>query len=830
MFLPRFGANWKEKLPKGIFGGPDSERFDEFDTDTDISVFFDEFTLLNLKEIVKFDNTLSYCKPFFGEIGAQRFDDQMNQLNQYRKKIAHSKLSFSFQDFQEIIDLVRKLCQGPESKSIVQYLENEGYKSADEIPSSFFEEFECPNNLPSEDFDLDGGFVGRRKEIQDLKKILFSNQDRILSIVGAGGVGKTATALKMCYDVLSDFDNPFTAIMWFSAKEDKLTDAGIIKLTSGIQNDMQLLREIASLINSEGAKALEDAKSQVVSYRNFLYSRFSKERNLIIIDNLETIFYDNAIINFIKDIPRPSQVLITSRKGLGEIERRYPLSDLSDSDAMILFRLISKERNRPDLLRFSDAKIKELCNRVRNYPLLIKWSIGQVCLGKDIEKSFSDIHEGESAIDQFVFNDVFNLLSEDSKIILYSMAVYGEKPIQRPFLMHLSDLNEDEFDSAIRELQLSSFVIPGTAEKDGRIETMFSMLDLTRGFVNSQLREDQETFQQLNTRYYDLSQQIHGEESAKQAYFQSFFSIGAKTESDQLSFMHVKSAKNYTAQDKPELAEKEFREALKISPDFSYMLTEYSKFEYSRNNINRAVALMKRAVSVDPVNFHAQLHYGKLLRKTQNLKESIRILEKAKAINPKYLPINNELGRSYTFIGDYDKAEEEFTTALQEQKYPNYRHKLITLLYLADNHIKKAEAFLHRRDNERGVSSYFKAIEICNEALEISPPDLKIINTRTKAYIFLGSALCEDSKVDRGLEFLRNAIEPYKIGNRTIEPPDIAICSASYNIVKYTMASGSFDSKEMNRLLKKGRESCGESQNWTRKYDELQKKLNNNGD
>ncbi|HDZ19013.1 hypothetical protein LCGC14_1481750 [marine sediment metagenome] len=91
------------------------------------------------------------------------------------------------------------------------------------------------NNLPSADYDLDGGFVGRKNEIKEIKKKIYSKLDRIITIMGAGGVGKTALALEVAKRIVEDEKNPLRAIIWFSAKEEILTDIEIVKIEPSIK-------------------------------------------------------------------------------------------------------------------------------------------------------------------------------------------------------------------------------------------------------------------------------------------------------------------------------------------------------------------------------------------------------------------------------------------------------------------------------------------------------------------------------------------------------------------------------------------------------------------
>ncbi len=825
VFLLNFGKSWKEHVPSSMFQQEDSDRISELRSDVTIEEYFDEFTLLLLKKIVLTGRYFSDSKPFIGNIDKEKFDATMNELNILRRKIAHAKLSFGFQDLQNLIEKMLVVCSGPASKEIVDYIKSEKYKSAGDIPKTFYEEYNIPNNLPFEDFDIDGGFVGRDKEIRDLRKLIYSNQDRILTIIGAGGVGKTALALKLAHEIILDTENPFDAIMWFSAKESKLTDTGIAPLDTGIKSEIQLVRDISKIIDSKKAEALEAAKVDFDDYRNFIYEEFKKSRILLIIDNLETIYKNQSIIEFVKNIPRSSQVLMTSRKGLGEIERRYQLNNMNDGDAIKLFRIVSKEKNKNDLVSMTEDNIRQLCRRVKNYPLLIKWSIGQVCLGKDIDKSFSVILEGTSDIAIFVFNDVFLLLSKASKTVLYSMIVYENKPIKKPILANISKLGDEELDDAVRELTLSSLIISEVIEDSGSPETVYYMLDLTMGFVETKLQNEEKLVLQLQNNMYHLIDQIKEEEIAKTGYAQSLVSFGVKTDGDRIAFLHVKSAKNYELKGEYKEAERYYKEAVKSSPHFAYALTEYAKFEFYRGFHAKALELMKQAVEFDGENFLVFFTYGKLLRKTRRHDEAVRAFLKAKELNPQYLPIYNELGRAYSINGEFDNAEVEFRKALTEQKYPNIRHKVMTLQFLGDNFRRKGEACRDRKDTGGEIQNLKSALDAVGEAMSLSPDDVILPNLRASILIDLGIAFSKSDGIEKGSEFFNAAMEPLRSGNFTIQPSGETICEATYYLAVFYGSAALISKDEIEKLIRKGYSSCPADSKFITKFKNLEEEL-----
>jgi LuxR family glucitol operon transcriptional activator len=769
--------------------------------ESQIDEFFEEFSFLNLKDVLIAFNNFKLARPFLGELSKDKFVELMDNLNRYRKKIAHAKSTFSELDLLTLIDEVRMLCQGKNAEDVIQYLRNEAYKNAREIPLDFFEEYEISNTL-------DGGFVGRAKEIRAIRNFIKSDQDRVITITGAGGVGKTAIALKVAYSFLSDQYNPFSAITWFSAKTSKLTDEGIVPLTPGIKSYEKLILDLLDILDPDILEKFMDAKVPIESCATHLRNIFSSNKILLVVDNLETIIKDDTLIKFIEEIPCPSQVLITSRKGLGEFERRYPLTDMQEKDAVLLFRIISKERNRNDLLRLKEETVLELVKRVRCYPLLIKWAIGQVCLGKEINKAFSQIFSGESDIAKFAFNDVFSLLTEDAKNVLYSIIVYGDKPVSRYVLMHLSNMGDDQFEEAIRELTMTSFVFPESRESPSGTITEYSMLELTRGFVETKLDEDEKTRAMLFTRLHHLKEQIQEFERSKSSYFQSLVSLGIKTPEEQVAFNYVKAAKNFYFRGDTQNAEKNFELALKIAPQLSYVLTEFSKFEFARRHVREGLKLAEKAVTVAPQNYHAWFNYGIMLEKVSDFPNAIKCLEKAKELNPKHLPIFTELGRAHSFAGNYERAETELTNALKEEKYPNYRHMIITFQSIAENYRRWAQSFRNRRDVEGELKMLDKAMDSIYKAFEIAPKNRKIQRIYHKICIELAITHSKREGFASAKPYLERCVQPTQLGNNQIFPDSVTLPSAYFYLAALGMHEKNQDKEEIKNWINQGLATC----------------------
>ena len=807
IYIPKYGlSNWLLEIPKSVIDILKDE--DKILNDNEIENSFDELYLWCLKEIIVQKKIYDDCVELFGELSKEVFISKMDELNEHRRKIAHAKSNYTIYDFEVLLELLTNLCVGEKSKDFKNYLVRENFKTDHEIPISFYEENKCLNNLPIEDYDLDGGFVGRRKEIIKIKSLLHSNQDRIITITGAGGLGKTATALKCAYSIISEINNPYSSIIWFSAKENKLTsENGIVQIESQISDYFLLLKDILKILDFQTYEICIKMNANEDFYKNNIYKNFSETRSLLIIDNLETIV-DLEIINFIKDVPRPSQVLITSRKGLGEIERRYPLSDFLLPDAVRLFRIISKERDRKDLLKLKQSSIEKFVKSVRSYPLLIKWSIGKICLGMEIDKAFNEIYSGDSEISKFVFNDIFNLLSDNSKKSLYSMIIFGDKPISKHLMQHMTSLGKEEIDETIEELIISSFIY--SEVQDGNtITTYYMMLLLTRGFVQNKLDNETLIQKELQSKYRDLSLQIEETESSKAAFNDSLSFLGIKTEEDKIAYNYVKTAKNYVKAGNDIDAKENFDSALRISPELSYILSEYGKFESSLEHYDAAEKYHLKACHIDDLNYNTHFSYGIFLRKQNRIDDAIRHLERAKELNGKFLPVYNELGRSLSFNGRYEEANNNFDISLnKEDEFTNFRHLNITLYYKSDNYKRWAESHLNCKNYDEAKRILLKSFKIIVNANKNYRYDQKNQILEKRITKDIGKTLIQYGDFELGKKFLLRATQVIYSQNGDY-PLTEKIAVESYIIlVSNLLKRKEYDKKEIMEYLDNADKVC----------------------
>ncbi|OLS21196.1 MAG: hypothetical protein HeimC2_34140 [Candidatus Heimdallarchaeota archaeon LC_2] len=827
----KFGDKVSEHIPSGILTHIKNEIEDTVISTDNIAEAFDTLYFDHLKEIASYKKNFESLNDFIGEVNVEQFRTLMIKLNFFRNKIAHVR-HFSYYDFLEMIDHVNFLCNGVKSIGIREYIvDRKYYDEKIVIPPEFILQTLIINNLPVENYDFDGGFVGRKKELSELKLRLLTKRHWIFTVIGAGGVGKSAIALKTCYDILMDINSPFTAISWFSAKTNRLEEDGILNIKPDFSTFEELLIQLFELFLQD-----YETEMEVEIIQKKVYEYLENNCCLIVIDNLETVIQDNNLISFIKEIPPPSKLLITSRRGLGELERRIHVGDMEQNDAIILFRILSRVKKLPNLVNLKNEDIGELVNRVKNYPLLIKWSLGQVALGKPIEKSFSAILSGESEIAQFVFNDIYDLISENSKLILYSFIIGEDENMSKPILSKLTDLGDDDFFDAITELVRVSFILPSPEKiRDGFIEK-YSILELTRGFIEFKLRKDVKNRKRIIKRKEELTSTIREHEKIRSILSDQLIDLGIETDDDKLAYEQVRVANNYIADKNFEFAETHFKEALKLSNKLAFVHREYSAFLYKKGDFTNAEKHGNKAIKLDPEAFDSWINIGRILINKQDYAKAKIMYQKALELNSNYLPIYNELGSILTKLGLYKDAENLFEQAINLKNPPNFRHLASVYCSRVYNARQRAESFRMKNDKLNQLNSLKNAYLMMDKA--IGNPQIFLGNPsaltteRRNVILELGIAYwLIESNFEFSIDYIKRARKSFKIkkSDLIIEADRYSIIRSHYWEIKISLEKSKFQVLKSNQdFIKKlvlAQEMCRPIAYYRKKIDELLKNV-----
>ena len=174
---------------------------------------------------------------------------------------------------------------------------------------------------------------------------------------------------------------------------------------------------------------------------------------MLVIDNLETL--GPQIRELAISIPSGSKLLLTSRVGLGEIELRYNIPELSEKDAISLMRNLGVAYNYTTIKNNRVSVLQEYCSRLYHNPLLIKWFVQAVGKGTRPEDIFSN-DNFEQAL-RFCWENVFSRLSNLS-IKIISILQAARRNLSQTQLQDLVAERYIPFLQAMQELHQSNII------------------------------------------------------------------------------------------------------------------------------------------------------------------------------------------------------------------------------------------------------------------------------------------------------------------------------------------------------------------------------------
>jgi Tfp pilus assembly protein PilF/cold shock CspA family protein len=311
------------------------------------------------------------------------------------------------------------------------------------------------NNLPMADYD-ETGLVGRGGERVAIRELLEKRRDRIITVTGEGGIGKTALALEIAYGIVDDPEGSFDCVLWVSLKNEILTADGVKALTGAV-------KDIAGASSVMGQVFDDSFGGSITELAEYLEGL----NTLIIIDNLETA-QGTEVLELYDALPVTTSFLFTSRVGLGQVERRYPLAGLDPHYASILFRKFASRRQLASLAALPQQNLTETLNALRYSPLAIRWYILSVESGK----APSDTLRNQEQLLRFCVDNVYEALEPSAKLLLVILRSL-DRPISFDELVVLAELPIDELRASSQALARGSLVVrlpPAEPEESERVQ------------------------------------------------------------------------------------------------------------------------------------------------------------------------------------------------------------------------------------------------------------------------------------------------------------------------------------------------------------------------
>ncbi|MBW3588796.1 MAG: tetratricopeptide repeat protein [Actinobacteria bacterium] len=236
-----------------------------------------------------------------------------------------------------------------------------------------------PNNLP---IQLTS-FVGREMELREVAKLLKAN--RLVTLTGSGGSGKTRLALQAAADVLEDHSDG----VWFIDLA-AISDPELVP--SGIASELGLKAEGGSAVESTlAASSAARPENLVQRLKDYIHWRDM----LLLVDNCEHLISDVAEIleSLLRACPN-LRVLTTTREPLGisgEATYRVPslsvpnpkntlsTEELSEFEAVRLFLdRAALVKNDFEIDAQNGPAVAQICRRLDGIPLAIELAAARV--------------------------------------------------------------------------------------------------------------------------------------------------------------------------------------------------------------------------------------------------------------------------------------------------------------------------------------------------------------------------------------------------------------------------------------------------------------------
>jgi LuxR family glucitol operon transcriptional activator len=783
-------ANPFDGIPSGIVDKAKA-RFYDMD-ENDCNSLLNESDFPDLSEIFLFKNNFKDWAPY--NLVKGDLTSNMSSLYNLRCKIAHVKGNFSALDLDSLVEssstLASKIFDKDNDFSIlINKIVDDPNTYTIRMPDSFTKEnneYLILNNLPTPDYEHDGGFVGREDDKKQITKLLLSSKFPVITLTGAGGVGKTSLALKVVDELLLSTNNKFEAVVWLSAKENMLSANGIVDIEPSLKNYDEMLSIILDVLgfheeaNSINISDKEESINTVLGVVSSI---------LLIVDNLETVT-DERITNFIIEAPENIKFLITSRKGIGQIERRHEIIQLKEIEAVYLFRQIAKDKQQNGLLRLDDKTIKNYVNKVSCYPLAIKWLVGQIARGKDINRVIDSIHESTSDISKFCFDQIFNDLSRECKQVLYSLSCLDESP-SAGVLEFIVGIEHERFEDAIEELILVSLLIPEQYKNErNEIARKFSILTLTRSYIKQHLSRQPDLKSLIDSKINKVQSTIAETEKARREYRYSLNNIGASTDEEKIAAIYLQTASQKYQLNKYEASVEDYKSAINIAPRFAPIYRNWAVMESQEGHLVEAEKLIEKATSLNSADPQIWLIWGNILKRAQNGQGAVEKYSKAYDIAPEDNIILNAIGQAKSKVGEYKEANDLLSKALEINAAEYSRkHDIITRTNVAENLISWAGALQKDRRYELAQQYLEDALVHANEAFTLDSSDTRSHITLARAMLSIGNLLKRTSRIDLAYDHYLS-LSKFATDN-AIAARYCAL--GSLELIKYHLDYGKFD-------------------------------------
>ncbi len=629
----------------------------------------------------------------------------LEKLAPTRNRVMHSR-PLLFDDFAKVLDIAGVLTTSQDypwnnvKSTLIRLGKEPSFVLNLEIPS--YVEERGTHNLPIPDFD-ETGFLGRKQQASDLLKHILGPYP-VVSLVGDGGIGKTALALKVAYDVLDMPDCPFEAIVWVSSKTTQLTAQEIRRIEGAISDSLGIFNSIAV----ELVGTVDNPMDEVIEYLGTF-------KILLIIDNLETVL-DEKIRQFLAMLPLGSKVLITSRIGIGAFEYPQKLQAMDQNDAIDLLRAMARVRGVTDLVKLNNKKLVNFCRRMKFNPGFIKWFVSTVQAGTRPEEVLS---KPDIFLD-FCMSNVYDYLSLKGRTVLRSMlGLPGKHSLAE--LAFLNEIEANDLQPVIYELLRTNMVIMSSTAQGASFESQYEISDLARTYLTRLYPIEPKEFEKIIKRKRQLVAAGEEFQAAQKTDPYSFYSLATRSRSDFIVAKHLVDALRQSRDKNFPAAEDFIQKARDLAPEYFEVYRVEALVKTAQGNYSAAHSAYEAAIEIEPLSAPLRKWYGGfLMRYLDNTDASLTQFKKAAELDPNSTEVQIEIARALLYLREFDQATQRIQEAIGKVNIRSQSARKVHDLYLQCFY-RKADYLISEREYADAVAH----LEKLREAYEACPVKLR---------------------------------------------------------------------------------------------------------
>lgn len=721
-------------------GGIDYKK--NIDEVIDFIDFQDSFVVLRKNNVFLPKITSDYLNQIYNEL---------SDLTPIRNRVMHTRPLLGG-DFSAVYDFIQKLKYNSpidwkfsiETRELIE--KDPSYLLTLRLPTTnYFEKSsDVIHNLPLPDFD-DTGFIGRTKDVEEIKKLVFSN--KVVSILGDGGIGKTALAVKVAYDLVDMGDKcPFELIIWTSAKTTMLTSKGIEEIYSAITDYTGLIDVISdSIDNSVETNKLES----ILEYLELF-------KTLIIIDNLETI-QSEEVRDFIRRAQTKCNIVITSRIGLGELEYPRTLSGLTENECAKLIREIARIRNSDILLGLPQPTLAEIASKLYYNPLAIKWFVSTVEMGI----SPQEVLNNKDDLLNFCLTNVYEKLSEGAISVLNSIRSSRRK-LSSAEILYLSDYDTIEARKYLIELFKTTLISREIVDASNLEEVYYYIPDFAKEFLSHKHPVPTEYVKKITKKSKELTSGI---QDIKKINSYNEFSINAlscETPNQRIAAKLLSEALSFSRANNYEKAFKKVNEAKGVDPNYYEVYRVGAFLKATKGDTLSAEEDYLLGLEIAPNNPRLLYYYAQfLLFHLEDTNKALECAELVYKLKPEHPYSSFLFARCYNIMKEFNKAIQIIRNLISNTELDslNLRVAYTELISLYSN---SGQSYLKvESDINAGISHFKKSFEVFETCVKKGIVDIKMLKNFCDAiYNFI--SMLPTTELENNHTYIKQIIENNK--------------------------------------------------------------------